>query len=71
MPHTLSTGSVLVIILISTIFIYLGVGVLFKIFVAGASGIEIIPNIEFWQDLPSLIRVSICSSLKLKIMILL
>lgn len=56
-PHTMSTGAVLVIILITIIFIYLGFGILFKIFVAGASGIEIIPNIEFWQDLPALIRV--------------
>ncbi|KAK0043563.1 Cation-dependent mannose-6-phosphate receptor [Biomphalaria pfeifferi] len=52
----LSVGSVLAILFFVFFLIYLVGGVLFLKFVRKAEGIEMIPNIEFWKDLPSLIK---------------
>ncbi|XP_071812528.1 cation-dependent mannose-6-phosphate receptor-like [Apostichopus japonicus] len=51
----LSFGSVLCILFVCAVFIYLLFGMLYMKFVRGASGIELIPNHEFWSDLPKLI----------------
>ncbi|KAH9524733.1 hypothetical protein Btru_027646 [Bulinus truncatus] len=52
----LSVGSVLVILFFVLLLIYLVGGVLFLKYVRKAEGIEVIPNVEFWKDLPSLIK---------------
>ena len=39
--------------------IYLVFGIAFRKFVGGASGFEVVPNLEFWQDIPVLIKVSV------------
>ena len=39
--------------------VYFIAGTLFMYFVRGARGIEIIPNVNFWKSLLSLIKVSI------------
>lgn len=36
--------------------VYMVVGMIIKIFKYQASGFDIIPNIEFWKDLPFLVR---------------
>ena len=38
--------------------IYLVAGILFMKYKRGATGKEVIPNIEFWTSLPGLIKVS-------------
>ncbi|XP_038057286.1 uncharacterized protein LOC119728920 [Patiria miniata] len=52
----LSPGSVLCIIFSVVVILYLVAGVLFLKFVRGAEGKELIPNYEFWKDLPHLIK---------------
>uniref|UniRef100_A0A2C9LWX2 Autophagy-related protein 27 n=2 Tax=Biomphalaria glabrata TaxID=6526 RepID=A0A2C9LWX2_BIOGL len=52
----LSVGSILVILFFVFFLIYLVGGVLFLKFLRKAEGIETIPNIEFWKDLPSLVK---------------
>jgi hypothetical protein len=55
----LSTGSVLVIVFfVFTILYFVGGAVALK-FLRGAQGREMIPNYDFWVDLPNLVRVSI------------
>lgn len=55
----LSTGSVLVIMFMVFILVYFGGGMLTLRLLRGAEGREMIPNIDFWSDLPYLVRVSI------------
>ncbi|CAH0563571.1 unnamed protein product [Brassicogethes aeneus] len=55
-PHTTSTGSVLVIIFVVGCMVYFIGGALMLYFLRGARGIELVPNIEFWRELPGLIR---------------
>lgn len=52
----LSTGSVLLIIFFVFASLYLIVGVLTKKYYRGAEGLEMIPNYDFWVDLPYLCR---------------
>ncbi|CAL1530934.1 unnamed protein product [Lymnaea stagnalis] len=52
----LSVGSVLVILFFVILLIYLIGGLLFLKFVRKAEGSEVIPNIEFWKDFPSLVK---------------
>lgn len=55
----LSTGSVLVILLFVFSALYLiGGAVALRIF-RGAVGLELVPNYDFWCDLPALVRVGI------------
>ncbi|GLV46017.1 hypothetical protein CBL_13418 [Carabus blaptoides fortunei] len=54
--HGLSTGSVLVILLFVFAIIYLFGGATVLHFLRGARGKEMIPNIEFWTDLPLLVK---------------
>jgi hypothetical protein len=54
----MSGGTVFLIILLCVIPVYLGVGMLYNWKLKGkALGKESIPNIEFWTDLPNLIKV--------------
>lgn len=56
-PHVdgLGTGAVLSIIILVTLFSYLTLGIVYNYFVQGTRGAEIIPNIEFWRQLPGLV----------------
>lgn len=51
-----STGTILVIIFFVVLVVYLVAGVLFMKYRRGATGREVIPNIEFWSSLPGLIK---------------
>lgn len=57
--HGLSTGSVLVIMFLVLSGLYLFGGACALHFLRGARGLEMIPNIDFWRDLPILVRVRI------------
>lgn len=53
----MSGGTIFLIILLCVIPVYLGVGILYNWKLKGkALGKESIPNIEFWTDLPNLIK---------------
>jgi len=52
----LSGGSIFIIILVVVIPVYIIVGCIYKWRVNGTSGIESCPNIEFWRDLPHLVK---------------
>ncbi|XP_059062237.1 uncharacterized protein LOC131855038 [Achroia grisella] len=51
-----SVGSTLLIVFFSLVIFYLVLGVCTKKFLMGATGIEVIPNLAFWTDLPNLVR---------------
>lgn len=53
----ISTGTTLLIIFFFFLAFYFVVGALLLRFLRGARGIEMIPNLEFWKDLPYLVRV--------------
>ncbi|KRT82447.1 hypothetical protein AMK59_3546 [Oryctes borbonicus] len=56
MTGGLSTGSVLIVLLfIGCVFYFVG-GAIVLHCIRGARGKEMIPNIDFWQNLPSLIK---------------
>jgi hypothetical protein len=57
--ENLSTGAVLLILFFVTLTVYLVGGMLFNIFFLGARGIEVVPNLDFWKGLPSLVHVSV------------
>lgn len=50
----LSTGSILLITFFVILLVYVGFGILFN-FCKGAHGVELLPNFEFWNELPKLI----------------
>ncbi|XP_066302914.1 cation-dependent mannose-6-phosphate receptor-like [Branchiostoma lanceolatum] len=52
----ISGGWIFVIILVVVLVVYLVGGVLFMSLVKKASGAERIPNVEFWKDLPVLVK---------------
>lgn len=52
-----SFGSTLLIIFFSLVIFYLVLGICTKKFLMGATGIEVIPNLGFWTDLPNLVKV--------------
>ncbi|XP_029655745.1 cation-dependent mannose-6-phosphate receptor-like [Octopus sinensis] len=54
--HTLSTGSILLILFLLAFIIYLLAGFAFKHFYLGAQGVEIIPHYTFWSDFPLLVK---------------
>ncbi|CAH1999323.1 unnamed protein product [Acanthoscelides obtectus] len=54
--HGLSGGSIFLIMLLVFLTIYLVGGGLMLYFIRGARGVEVIPNIEFWRNLPSLVK---------------
>ncbi|XP_063538764.1 uncharacterized protein LOC134747997 [Cydia strobilella] len=51
-----SVGSTLLIIFFSFVIFYLVLGVCTKKFLMGATGIEVIPNLMFWSELPNLVK---------------
>lgn len=56
----LSVGSVLVILFfVFTTLYFVGGAIALKL-LRGAEGREMIPNYDFWVDLPNLVSVSIC-----------
>lgn len=55
----LSFGSILLIILFPGFFVYLAAGCLYKSKTQGTSGMESCPNIDFWRDLPGLVKEGI------------
>jgi hypothetical protein len=52
----LSGGWIFIIILVVVIPVYIVAGCIYKTTKAGTSGIESCPNIDFWRDLPGLIK---------------
>ncbi|CAH2090305.1 unnamed protein product [Euphydryas editha] len=51
-----SFGSTLLIIFFSFVILYLVLGICTKKFLMGATGIEVVPNLSFWSDLPNLVK---------------
>ncbi|KAJ0176163.1 hypothetical protein K1T71_008337 [Dendrolimus kikuchii] len=51
-----SIGSTLVIVFFSCLIFYLVLGICTKKFLMGATGIEVVPNLAFWSDLPNLVK---------------
>ncbi|XP_055588658.1 uncharacterized protein LOC129740995 [Uranotaenia lowii] len=51
-----SVGSVLLILFLIGTFTYFTIGSIVRFMYLGARGIEVVPNLEFWKDLPSLVR---------------
>ncbi|KAI5646352.1 autophagy-related protein 27 domain-containing protein [Phthorimaea operculella] len=51
-----STGSTLLIVFFSCVIFYLVLGVCTKKFLMGATGVEVVPNLAFWSDLPNLVK---------------
>lgn len=52
----LSPGSVMLIIIFVSFFVYLIAGVIVNVAIRKKEGKEIIPNVSFWSDLPYLIK---------------
>eukprot|EP01122_Echinamoeba_exundans_P004045 TRINITY_DN14085_c0_g1_i1.p2 TRINITY_DN14085_c0_g1~~TRINITY_DN14085_c0_g1_i1.p2 ORF type:complete len:284 (-),score=41.04 TRINITY_DN14085_c0_g1_i1:191-1042(-) len=53
---TLSAGSILLIILVVTFSIYFFGGILFNKYKLNMTGVDVIPNKDFWVDLPALVK---------------
>ncbi|CAH1109715.1 unnamed protein product [Psylliodes chrysocephalus] len=54
--HGMSGGSVFLLILFIVASIYIIGGAALLYFIRGARGVEMIPNIEFWKNLPGLVK---------------
>jgi len=52
----LSGGSIILIIVLCVMVVYLAAGITFQKVKNNASGLELIPNVEFWSSLPGLVR---------------
>jgi len=52
----LSGGWVFIIILIVLIPVYVAIGCVYKAKTKGTTGMESCPNIDFWRDLPGLVK---------------
>ena len=61
-----SFGSTLLIIFFSFVVFYLVLGICTKKFLMGATGVEVIPNLAFWSELPNLVKVSVFFLILLK-----
>ncbi|XP_067122300.1 uncharacterized protein [Centruroides vittatus] len=51
----LSTGSILLIVFFTFLVIYIIGGIIWNGYCLGASGIELLPNLEFWREFPALV----------------
>lgn len=51
------TGKVLLILFFLGTFTYFLIGSIVRFMYLGARGVEVIPNLDFWKDLPGLVRV--------------
>lgn len=60
LPRGMSVGSFMLLLLVIFVAVYLVVGYLYRRFVIGARGIELLPHLSFWMDFPLLVRVSSC-----------
>ena len=56
---SMSIGSTIVILFLVFILCYFGGGMIALRLFKGAAGREMIPNYDFWADLPYLVRVNI------------
>jgi hypothetical protein len=54
----MSGGTVFLIILIVAVSVYLGVGILYNVFVAKKSGYSVIPNYRMWSYVAIIVLVS-------------
>lgn len=54
--HGIGTGSTILILLVVGFTVYFVGGALALHFLRGANGLEMIPNLDFWRDLPNLCR---------------
>jgi len=52
----LSAGSVLCIIFFVSLFLYLAIGMLVKHKRYESRGVDMVPNVDFWREVPSLIK---------------
>ncbi|CAF1265915.1 unnamed protein product [Didymodactylos carnosus] len=52
----LSGGSIFIILLIVLLFVYCVGGVVFRRFIQGVHGIQAVPHLPFWQQLPILVK---------------
>lgn len=52
----LSGGDVILIIFFPTVFLYLVIGMVYKRQRMGVEGTEMVPNVDFWRDLPALCK---------------
>jgi len=52
----MSGGLVFIIILLVVTPVYIVVGCIYKAKTKGTTGIESCPNIDFWRDLPGLVK---------------
>eukprot|EP00053_Salpingoeca_punica_P009337 m.83567 g.83567 ORF g.83567 m.83567 type:complete len:231 (-) comp14982_c0_seq2:276-968(-) len=52
----LSTGSILTIVFFVTLTVYFLLGAVYNHYRNNRSGVEMVPNLEFWQSLPGLIK---------------
>jgi len=52
----LSGGSIFLIIVLCVAVVYITAGILFNKFKKQATGIELIPNVEFWSSIPGLFK---------------
>ncbi|CAM6030351.1 unnamed protein product [Sphagnum balticum] len=46
----------IIIVLVCGFIVYMAIGIAYRVTVLGVSGFEAIPNLDFWQDLPSKIK---------------
>lgn len=53
----MGTGAVITVLILVIFFCYFTLGMVINAFFLGARGVEIIPNIDFWRDLPHLCLV--------------
>jgi hypothetical protein len=56
-------GWIFIIIFCVLLVLYCGIGMFYKYKKLGVTGIETIPNVEFWRDYPSLVKDGIAFSI--------
>jgi len=61
-PTGISGGSVFLIIFFVTIFLYFMIGMLYNKYYGQKSGIEMIPNLEFWKEVPDYLKEGVIFS---------
>ncbi|XP_071522912.1 cation-dependent mannose-6-phosphate receptor-like isoform X1 [Panulirus ornatus] len=56
LPHGMSVGSFLLLLLLLFVATYLFVGLMYRRYVIGARGLELMPHLSFWMDFPFLVQ---------------
>jgi hypothetical protein len=59
-----SVGGILILLAIIALITYLVVGAIFKKVKYGATGIDLIPNVDFWKELPFLVKDGIIYAIR-------